>query len=137
MNNEDVKELDAIFKDMGGVSTVEDIANGYENLADGTYLGEIASVEACNSQKTGKPMIKMMVAVEGGKKECVCLMLAGKDLNATKIAIARTVSQLKKLGVEGVELSDFVAGAERLTGTRVNLTIETNGSFVNRSLTLA
>lgn len=137
MDNEDLKELNAIFKDMGGVDKVEDYANSFENLPDGNYDGEIDKVEATNSQNTGRPMIKIIVAVEGGKKECVCLMLAGKDLKATQTAVARAVTQLKKLGVTGSELEDFVKGAEKLVGTRVNLEIKTNGSFRNRDLTLA
>ena len=43
----------------------------------------------------------------------------------------------KKLGISGVELEDFINGALELTGTRVNLKIETNGSFRNKDLTLA
>ena len=35
MDNEDLKELNAIFKDMGGVEKVEEYANSYENLPDG------------------------------------------------------------------------------------------------------
>ena len=64
-------------------------------------------------------------------------MLAGKDLKATQTAVARAVTQLKKLGVTGTELEDFINGAIELTGTRVNMKIETNGEFRNVDLTLA
>ena len=64
-------------------------------------------------------------------------MLAGENLKKTQTAVARAVTQLKKLGISGVELEDFINGALELTGTRVNLKIETNGSFRNKDLTLA
>ena len=71
------------------------------------------------------------------EKEYHYLMLAGKDLKATQTAIARTVTQLKKLGITGSDIGEFVSGAEALTGTRVNMKIETNGEFRNIDLTLA
>jgi len=137
MDNEDLKELDAIFKDMGGVDKVEDYTSNFEELPDGEYLGEIEKISTKNSKSTGRPMMEIIVAIEEGKKEYVYLMLAGKDLKATQTAVARAVTQLKKLGVNGTELSDFITGAESLVGTRVNLKIETNGTFKNRDLTLA
>lgn len=137
MDNEDLKELNAIFKDMGGVDKVDDYINSFESLPDGEYLGEIEKVSAKNSKKSGKPMIEIVVAVEEGKKEYVYLMLAGDDLKLTQKALARAVTQLKKLGVEGIDPSDFIEGALRLTGTRVNLKIETNGTFQSKTLTLA
>lgn len=137
MDNEDLKELNAIFKDMGGVDSIEDYTNSFEELPDGTYLGEIEKVSTKNSKNTGRPMIEIVVALEENKKEFVYLMLAGENLKKTQTAVARAVTQLKKLGVSGVELEDFINGALELTGTRVNLKIETNGSFKNRDLTLA
>lgn len=137
MDNEDLKELNAIFKDMGGVDNVDDYTNSFEELPDGTYLGEIENVSTKNSKKTGRPMIEIIVALEGDKKEYVYLMLAGENLKKTQTAVARAVTQLKKLGISGVELEDFINGALELTGTRVNLKIETNGSFRNKDLTLA
>ena len=137
MDNEDLKELNAIFKDMGGVEKVEDFTNNFEELPDGEYLGEIEKVSTKNSKKTGRPMIEIIVAIEGGKKEWVYLMLAGEDLKKTQTAVARAVTQLKKLGVTGVELEDFINGAMELVGKRVNLSIKTNGAFKNRDLTLA
>lgn len=137
MDNEDLKELNAIFKDMGGVDSVDDYTNSFEELPDGTYLGEIEKVSTKNSKKTGRPMLEIIVALEEDKKEYVYLMLAGENLKKTQTAVARAVTQLKKLGVSGVELEDFINGALELTGTRVNLKIETNGSFRNKDLTLA
>lgn len=137
MDNEDLKELNAIFKDMGGVDSVEDYTNSFEGLPDGTYLGEIDSVTTKNSKKTGRPMLEIVVAVEGGKKEYVYLMLAGENLKRTQTAVARAVTQLKKLGVTGVELEDFLNGANELVGTKVNLKIETTNNFTNKDITLA
>lgn len=137
MDNEDLKELNAIFKDMGGVDSVEDYTNSFEGLSDGTYLGEIDSVTTKNSKKTGRPMLEIVVAVEGGKKEYVYLMLAGENLKRTQTAVARAVTQLKKLGVTGVELEDFLNGASDLVGTKVNLKIETTNNFTNKDITLA
>ena len=128
MDKEDLKELNAIFKDMGGVDKVEDYANNFENLPDGTYIGEIDNFETKNSKTSGKPMAVITIAVEGGKKEFKYLMLAGDDLKATQIAVAKAVTQLKKLGVDGVELEDFLNGAEKLVGTRVQLKIKTTVS---------
>ena len=137
MDKEDLKELNAIFKEMGGVDKVEDYTNNFEELADGTYLGEIEKISTKNSKKTGRPMIEIVVAIEEGKKEYVYLMLAGEDLKKTQTAVARAVTQLRELGVSGTELEDFIAGAADLTGTRVNLKIETNGTFKSKYLTLA
>lgn len=137
MDNEDLKELNAIFKDMGGVDKVEDYTSNFERLADGTYIGEIEKVSTKNSKKTGRPMIEIIVAVDEKTKEYTYLMLAGKDLKATQTAVARAVTQLKKLGVTGTELEDFINGAIELAGTRVSMKIETNGEFRNVDLTLA
>lgn len=142
MDNEDLKELDAIFKDMGGVEKLEDYTNNFENLPDGVYIGEIEKFETKNSKNSGKPMAVITIAVEEGKKEFKYLMLAGEDLKSTQTAVARAVSQLKKLGVEGTELRDFLENAEKLVGTRVRLTIKTTISkagkeFRNQDLELA
>ena len=137
MDNEDLKELNAIFKDMGGVEKIEDYTTNFEELPDGEYVGEIEKVSTKNSKTTGRPMMEIIVAIEEGRKEYVYLMLAGKDLKATQTAVARAVTQLKKLGVTGSELEDFINGATELVGTRVNLKIETNGTYKNRDLTLA
>jgi hypothetical protein len=137
MDNEDLKELNAIFKDMGGVDKVEEYTSNFERLADGTYIGEIEKVSTKNSKKTGRPMIEIIVAVDEKNKEYTYLMLAGKDLKATQTAVARAVTQLKKLGVTGTELEDFINGAVELAGTRVSMKIETNGEFRNVDLTLA
>ena len=137
MDQEDLKELNAIFKEMGGVDKVEDYTNNFEKLADGNYIGEIEKVSTKNSKKNGRPMLEIIVAVEDGKKEWVYMMLAGEDLKKTQTAVARTVTNLKKLGVNGTELEDFINGAIELTGTRVNVKIETNGEYRNVELTLA
>ena len=142
MDKDDLSELNAIFKDMGGVDKVEDYTNNFENLPDGNYKREIEKFETKNSKSSGKPMAVITIAVEDGKKEFKYLMLAGEDLKSTQTAVARAVTQLKKLGVEGVELGDFLDGAEKLVGTRVNMTIKTTTSkagkeFRNVDLELA
>lgn len=137
MDNEDLKELNAIFKDMGGVDKVEDYTSNFEELEDGTYLGEIEKVSTKNSKKTGRPMIEIIVAIDEKRKEYCYLMLAGENLKKTQTAVARAVTQLKKLGVTGTDLEDFINGAIELVGTRVNLKIETNNGFKNRDITLA
>lgn len=141
IEKEDLSELNAIFKDMGGVDKVEDYTNSFEQLPDGEYVGEIESVESKNSKNSGKPMIDLVVTVEDGKKEYRHLMLAGKDLKATQTAIARTVKQLKDLGVDvsSNDIRVIAEEAEKLVGTRVNMKIETTGAsnFRNVYLTLA
>lgn len=136
--NDDLKELNAIFEEMGGVEKVEDFTTSFETLPDGTYLGEIDNVVTKNSKKTGRPMMEITIALEGGRKEWIYLMLAGENLTKTQTAVARTITQLKKLGVTGAELSDFLSEAEKLVGTKVILKIETgNNNFKNKTLELA
>ena len=142
MDRDDLSELNAIFKDMGGVEKVEDYTTNFENLPDGSYVGEIEKFETKNSKSSGKPMAVITIAVEDGKKEFKYLMLAGEDLKSTQTAVARAVTQLKKLGVDGVELGDFLDNAEKLVGTRVNMNIKTTVSkagkeFRNVDLELA
>ena len=138
MDNEDLKELNTIFKEMGGVDSLEEYTNNsFESLPDGVYLGEIDSVDTKNSKKTGRPMLEIVVAVEDGKKEYIYLMLAGENLQKTRTAVARTVTQLKKLGITGIELGDFIEGAEKLVGTKVTLKIETTNNFTNKTIELA
>lgn len=142
MDRDDLSELNAIFKDMGGVEKVEDYTTNFENLPDGNYVGEIEKFETKNSKNSGKPMAVITIAVEDGKKEFKYLMLAGEDLKSTQTAVARAVTQLKKLGVDGVELGDFLDNAEKLVGTRVNMNIKTTVSkagkeFRNVDLELA
>ena len=137
IDRDDLSELNAIFKDMGGVEKVEDFTNNYEKLPDGEYFGEIELVESKNSKNTGRPMIDITLGLTEDRKEHVYLSLAGKDLKATQVAIARTVKQLKELGVTGATPEDFVNGAAELVGTRINLKVETNGTFKNKWLTLA
>ena len=142
----DLKELNAIFQDMGGVDKVEEYTNQYTNLPDGTYIGEIEKVDTANSKKNGKPMLIISMTFEGGKKESKYMMLAGNDLEQTRTNVARAVTQLKKLGAEGVQLEDFINDAEeRLVGTRIMYKVETisyakNGEekeFRNQDITLA
>lgn len=141
LERDDLSELNAIFKDMGGVDKIEDYTSNFEQLPDGDYIGEIESVESKNSKNTGRPMIDIVVTVADGKKEFLHLMLAGKDLQATRTAIARTVNQLKKLGVDvsSEDIGIITSEAERLVGTRVNMEIKTTGAsnYRNVSLTLA
>lgn len=142
MDRDDLSELNAIFKDMGGVEKIEDYTTNFENLPDGSYVGEIEKFETKNSKSSGKPMAVITIAVEDGKKEFKYLMLAGEDLKSTQTAVARAVTQLKKLGVDGVELGDFLDNAEKLVGTRVNINIKTTVSkagkeFRNVDLELA
>ena len=136
INKEDLNELDAIFKDMGGIEKVEDFTTNFKQLEDGVYIGEIEKVESKNSKNTGRPMIDIALALEGGTKEHKYLMLAGKDLEATQVAIARAVTQLKKLGLDGKEISDFIDHLENLIGLKVKLTVKTTNNFTNKDLTL-
>lgn len=139
IDKDDLSELNAIFKEMGGVEKIEDYTNNFENLPDGEYIGEIEKVEAKNSKNSGKPMIDIVVATEGGKKEWRHLMLAGENLKKTQSAIARTVSQLKKLGVDvsSNDIETITTNAYELVGTRVNMSIKTTNDFRNVDLTLA
>lgn len=139
MDQDDLKELNEIFKDMGGVSTLDNYSSTstFEELPDGTYLGEISEVESMNSKNSGKPMLKIVVTLEDGKKCYIYKMLAGDSIAKTQTAIARTITQLKDLGVVGIELEDFITNAKGLIGRRVNLSVTTTNNFINKYLTLA
>lgn len=135
----DLSELNAIFKDMGGVEKIEDYTNSFEQLPDGDYIGEIEKVEDKNSKNSGKPMLDIVIAVEGGTKEWRHLMLAGENLKKTQAAIARTVKQLKELGVDvsSNDITTIINNSYELVGTRVNMEIKTTNNFRNVWLTLA
>lgn len=139
IDKEDLSELNAIFKEMGGVDKIEDYTNNFEQLADGDYIGEIEAVEAKNSKNSGKPMIDLVVTVADGKKEYKHCMLAGENLKKTQSAIARTVSQLKELGIDcsSNDIGIITDNANSLVGTKVNMKIETTNGFRNVWLTLA
>ena len=66
-------------------------------------------------------------------------MLAGENLEKTRSAIARTVSQLKELGVDvsSNDIAVITDNAYELVGTKVNMEIKTNNNFRNIWLTLA
>lgn len=138
IEKEDLSELNAIFKEMGGIDKVEDYTNSFEQLPDGNYIGEIESVESKNSKSSGKPMIDIVITIEDGKKEYKHLMLAGKDLKATRTAIARTVTQLRKLGVDvsSDDIRVIAEEAEKLVGTRVSMEIKTTGTSNYRNVDL-
>lgn len=139
ISKDDLNELNAIFKDMGGVEKVEDYTTNFKQLEDGSYIGEIEKVESKNSKNTGRPMIDITVTVADGTKEFRHLMLAGKDIKSTQTAIGRTISQLKKLGVDvsSNNIEVIINEAEKLVGTKVNMTIKTTNNFRNVDLTLA
>ena len=132
IDKEDLSELNTIFKEMGGVDKIEDYTNNFENLPDGEYVGEIELVEASNSKNSGKPMITITVTTEGGKKEFRHLMLAGENLEKTRSAIARTVSQLKELGVDvsSNDIAVITDNAQALVGTRVNMEIKRENKII-------
>ena len=127
VSNADLNELDAIFEGMGGVDKIEDYTNSFSQLPDGNYIGEIEEIVSETSKK-GNPQIKIVIAVEDGIKEYKYMPLTGAEIKATRSAIARAISQLKKLGVDGVELRDFLKNMEKLVGTRVKLNIKTTVS---------
>lgn len=133
----DLSELNEIFKGMGGVEKIEDFTNNFTQIEDGTYTGEILKVEPKNAKNTGRPMIDITLGLEGEKKEHVYLSLAGKDLNGTQRAIARTVKQLKELDITGITPEDFVNNSLELVGTRISLEVTTTNGFQNKWLTLA
>ena len=138
ISKEDLSELNAIFQEMGGVEKVESYTNNFEQLPDGNYLGEIESVQSKNSKSTGRPMIDLVVTVSESEKEYIHLMLAGENLKKTQTAIARTITQLRKLGVDvsSNDIRVITSEAENLVGTRVNMEIKTTNNFRNVSLDL-
>jgi len=134
--DEDLKELDAMFKDMGGNEEAEKNANSFGNVADGDYNAEILAAEWTKS-KDEVPMIKIEFGLEGVSSHIWdYLMFGDKNGDAEKAsqALSRSVTKLRQLGLDSDSISGYVAQLEQLEGVGLTLRLSTSKSgFQNKS----
>lgn len=134
------EELNDLF------AQVEKTAGQFEELPEGSYIGEIEA-SGYKESKKGRPMVQIKVKVTGGEYEgrtnSKFMMLDGKGTDQIKRNLSMFASQAKRLGVDtsgGFEAT--IENMERLEGTAVEMTIEkslgTNGvTYTNTHLDLA
>jgi len=127
---DDLKELDAIFNDIGGNEKLEENAGGFDEIQDGTYNAEIINAEFTHS-KDDVPMIKVEFGLEGVNGHVWDYLMLGhkeKDYKKTSQAISRTVTKLRQLGLEANDISGYVAQLDKIVGKGLQLTLETSKS---------
>lgn len=129
-HDNDLNELDAMFADIGGNDKLEENANNFDNIEDGEYEAEIISAEYTKSKKD-MPMIKIEYGLENGRHHWQYLMLAGKDEKATSQQMSRTITVLRKFGLDSNTITGYVSQLDKLEGRAVTLTITTNNNFQN------
>ena len=134
------EELNDLF------AQVEKTAGQFEELPEGSYIGEIEA-SGYKESKKGRPMVQIKVKVTGGEYEgrtnSKFMMLDGKGTDQIKRNLSMFASQAKRLGVDtsgGFEAT--IENMERLEGTAVEMTIEkslgSNGvTYTNTHLDLA
>lgn len=128
--DEDLRELDSMFSEIGGNSKLEETANSFDNPADGTYEAEVVSAEYTKS-KSDMPMIKIEYALETKQHAWQYLMLAAKDEENTKRQMSRTITVLRKYGLDATSVSGYVSQLDKLAGKGVTITLETKGQYQN------
>ena len=132
---DDLKELDAIFSDIGGNEKLEENAGGFDEIGDGVYNAEIIKAEFTHS-KDDVPMIKIEFGLEGVNGHVWDYLMLGhkeKDYKKTSAAISRSVTKLRELGLDANDISGYVAQLDKLEGVGLTLTLETSKSgFQNK-----
>lgn len=133
---DDLKELDAIFNDIGGNDKLEENAGGFDEIGDGEYNAEIIKAEWTKS-KDDVPMIKVEFGLEGVNGHVWDYLMFGhkeKDYKKTSAAISRSVTKLRQLGLDANDISGYVAQLDTLVGKGLTLVLETSKSgFQNKS----
>lgn len=132
---DDLKELDAIFNDIGGNEKLEENAGGFDEIGDGTYSAEIIKAEWTKS-KDDVPMIKVEFGLEGVNGHVWDYLMFGNkdgDYKKTSSAISRSVTKLRQLGLEADNISGYVSQLDKLVGKGLTLKLETSKSgFQNK-----
>lgn len=132
---DDLKELDAIFSDIGGNEKLEENAGGFDEIKDGEYNAEIIKAEWTKS-KDDVPMIKVEFGLEGVNGHVWDYLMFGNkdgDYKKTSSAISRSVTKLRQLGLEADNISGYVAQLDQLVGKGLTLKLETSKSgFQNK-----
>lgn len=126
----DLNELDAMFADIGGNEKLDENANSFDNIEDGEYEAEVINAEYTKSKKD-MPMIKVEYGLESGRHHWQYLMLAGKDEKATSQQMSRTVTVLRKFGLDSKTITGYVSQLDKMVGQRVMLTITTKNDYQN------
>lgn len=132
--NDDLKELDAMFAEIGGNEKLEENANDFATVEDGTYEAEVVKAEFATS-KSNLPMIKLEFALETKAHCWKYLMLAAKpgpdQAENTRRQMSRSITDLRKFGLEADSVSGYVSQLDKLTGVGCTLRLETKGEFQN------
>jgi hypothetical protein len=134
--DEDLKELDAMFEEMGGNEEAERNANSFGTVPDGSYNAEIISAEWTKS-KDDVPMIKIEFGLEEIPNHVWdYLMFGDKNGDAEKAsqALSRSVTKLRQLGLDATTISGYVSQLDQLEGRGLTLKLSTSKSgFQNKS----
>lgn len=128
--DEYLKELDAMFNDIGGNEKLKENANNFSEPEDGVYEAEIEVAEYTISKKD-MPMIKIQYALETQQKKWQYLMLAGKDEKTTSSQMSRTVTILRQLGLDADSITGYVSQLDKLEGKSVKIALETKNDYQN------
>ena len=133
----DLKELDAIFQEIGGNEKLEENSNtGFDDILDGEYSAQVLSAEFTRSKQSDTPMIKIEFGLEGQTGHVWdYLMLADKngDYKKTSSAMSRAVTKLRELGLDAKDLPGYIEQLPKLTGVTLTLVLETSKSgFQNK-----
>ena len=128
--DEDLKELDAMFNDIGGNEKLEENANNFSEPEDGVYEAEIEVAEYMKSNKH-MPIIKIQYSLETQQKKWQYLMLAGKDEKTTSSQMSRTVTILRQLGLDADSITGYVSQLDKLEGKSVKIALETKNDYQN------
>ncbi len=131
---DDLKELDAIFNEIGGNEKAAEVASAYSQPADGIYAAEIKKAEFKSSKK-GDPMVQISYGLETGENHNQFLMLVGKDKKGTEQNVARFVTIMQELGLNAPSVSAYVAKFDDLVGKSVTIEIKTTTSKAGKSFT--
>lgn len=130
MEDKDLNELDAMFADIGGNDKLDENANNFDTIEDGEYEAEVINAEYTKSKKD-MPMIKIEYGLESGRHHWQYLMLAGKDEKSTSQQMSRTVTVLRKFGLDSNTITGYISQLDKLVGRAVTLTITTKNDFQN------
>lgn len=134
--DEDLKELDAMFEEMGGNEGAEKNANSFGTIPDGDYNAEVLAAEWTKS-KDEVPMIKVEFGLEGVTGHVWDYLMFGDkngDAEKASAAVSRSVTKLRQLGLEADSISGYVAQLDQLEGVGLTLKLSTSKSgFQNKS----
>lgn len=127
---DDLNELDSIFDSIGGNEKAEEVANAYQNAADGVYDAEIKKAEYKMSKK-GIPMVQISYGLENGQPHNQFLLLgsAKGDISQTERNIATFATVMKQLGLSAGKISEYIAQLDLLTGKSVTIELDTKNDY--------